>query len=34
MILIVDLCPACKKAASKYGIKIISVYPRVAKKND
>ena len=26
-ILPIDPCPACKKAAAKYGIKIISVYP-------
>lgn len=31
MILIVDPCPACKKAADKYGIKIISLYPGDAK---
>jgi len=23
----IDPCPACKKAAKKYGIKIISIYP-------
>lgn len=31
-ILPIDPCPACRKAASKYGIKIISVYPGEAKK--
>lgn len=33
-ILPIDPCPACQKAASKYGIKIISVYPGEAKKKD
>ena len=33
-ILPIDPCPACKKAASKYGIKIISIYPGEAKSGD
>lgn len=33
-ILPIDPCSACQKAARKYGIKIISVYPGEAKKKD
>ena len=30
----IDPCRACQKAASKYGIKIISIYPGEVKKKD
>lgn len=32
-ILPIDPCPACRKAAAKYGIKIISVFPGEKRSN-